>query len=98
MIELDGSQHQEEKNIRKDSGRENYLESQGVRVLLFWNHEIFKQKKDVLEAAFYLFTPLWPTRLAPVGPVSPSRGETIQAASSKQQRPSKKVEHPVKYV
>ena len=53
MIELDGSQHQEEKNIRKDSDRENYLESQGVRVLLFWNHEIFKQKKDVLEATFY---------------------------------------------
>ncbi len=55
MIELDGSQHQEEKNVRKDSGRENYLESQGVRVLLFWNHEIFKQKKDVLEAIFLSF-------------------------------------------
>ena len=34
--------------------------------------------------------PLCPTRLAPVGPVSPSRGETIQAASSKQERLSKK--------
>jgi very-short-patch-repair endonuclease len=52
VIELDGSQHQEEKNVQKDARRTSYLESQGFRVLRFWNHEIFKQKKDVLEAIF----------------------------------------------
>ncbi len=52
IIELDGSQHLEEKRVEKDALRTSYLESQGFRVLRFWNHEIFKQKKDVLEAVF----------------------------------------------
>ncbi len=40
IIELDGSQHYEEKNIREDAERTTYLESYGLSVIRIPNHEI----------------------------------------------------------
>lgn len=47
IIEIDGSQHME--NDRADRERTAWLESCGFRVLRFWNHEVLKQKENVLE-------------------------------------------------
>ncbi|OGE77951.1 MAG: hypothetical protein A2751_02820 [Candidatus Doudnabacteria bacterium RIFCSPHIGHO2_01_FULL_46_14] len=40
IIELDGSQHNEPKEIEKDRERSEYLEKQGFKILRIWNPEI----------------------------------------------------------
>ena len=46
VIELDGGHHLVEKD--KDNERDRWLESQGFRVLRFWNNEVFKNIEGVL--------------------------------------------------
>ncbi|MDO5640507.1 MAG: endonuclease domain-containing protein [Neisseria sp.] len=46
VIELDGGQHAEQ--LDYDHQRTAYLESQGFRVLRFWNHEVLQQTIEVL--------------------------------------------------
>ena len=40
IIELDGGQHNETKNIEYDTKRTEYLEEQGFMIMRFWNNEI----------------------------------------------------------
>ena len=40
-IELDGGQHNEEVNIEYDKKRTEYIENQGIKVIRFWNKDIF---------------------------------------------------------
>ncbi len=47
IVELDGSQHFENKN--HDENRDYWLKEQGFSVLRFWNHELTKQTKNVLD-------------------------------------------------
>ncbi len=41
VLEIDGSQHGEPKGLASDRQRTRWLESNGYRVLRFWNHEVF---------------------------------------------------------
>ena len=45
VIEADGGQHNEE----ADKKRDEYLKSQGLRILRIWNHEILKNPEGVYE-------------------------------------------------
>ena len=47
IIEVDGSQHSE--NERLDQQRTEYLQSQGYKVIRFWNNEILCSIDAVLE-------------------------------------------------
>lgn len=47
IIELDGSQHLDQKEY--DDERTKYLESRGYRVLRFWNHDVLNKIDDVLK-------------------------------------------------
>ncbi|MES1151480.1 MAG: endonuclease domain-containing protein [Dongia sp.] len=47
VIELDGGQHDE--NRAKDEQRSRYIESQGFRVIRFWNNEVLQNMSGVLE-------------------------------------------------
>ena len=47
IIELDGSQHLEQKEY--DDERTKYLESRGYRVLRFWNNDVLKDIESVLK-------------------------------------------------
>ena len=49
VIELDGSQHYEERGIRKDAERTAYLESQGLKVIRIPNNEINDHFRGVCE-------------------------------------------------
>ena len=40
IIELDGGQHNEQKNIMYDNQRTEYLISKGYKVIRFWNNDI----------------------------------------------------------
>jgi very-short-patch-repair endonuclease len=46
VIELDGSQHSEE----ADAARSRALDARGLRVLRFWDNEVFSNTDAVLEA------------------------------------------------
>lgn len=48
IIELDGGQHNEPKSLIKDKIRDNYLKSEGYRVLRFWNDEILNNLEGVI--------------------------------------------------
>ena len=48
IIEIDGGQHGDETS--KDHERSNWLQSQGFRILRFWNNEVIERKDDVLES------------------------------------------------
>ena len=47
VIEVDGSQHLDQKD--KDDIRTVYLESLGFRVLRFWNDDVLKDTDTVLQ-------------------------------------------------
>ncbi len=47
IIELDGSQHLEQKEY--DQERTKYLESRGYRVLRFWNNDVMNNMQTVLQ-------------------------------------------------
>jgi very-short-patch-repair endonuclease len=47
VIELDGGQHVTNKALDED--RDQYIESEGYRVLRFWNNEVLQKNEGVLE-------------------------------------------------
>jgi very-short-patch-repair endonuclease len=52
IVELDGGQHNTPEGIEEDRRRTQWLESQGFRVLRFWNHEVMESLDTVLEVIF----------------------------------------------
>lgn len=49
IIEIDGGQHYEETEKQKDSVRDEYLKSLGLKVLRFSDREVFKNLNGILE-------------------------------------------------
>lgn len=56
-IELDGSQHAEEKQRSYDIRRTSYLEDFGIRVVRFWDNEVLTNSEEILERIASLITP-----------------------------------------
>jgi len=52
VIEVDGSQHDDEPNRARDEKRTRWLESEGYRVLRFWNNEVTQNPAGVLEVIY----------------------------------------------
>lgn len=52
IIELDGGQHNEQKNIQKDKNRQKYLEDNGFTVLRFWNNDVIENIESVLNKIY----------------------------------------------
>ena len=49
VMEFDGGQHADEHNIRYDEERTNYLNSLGIKVLRYWNNDIYEHIDGVIE-------------------------------------------------
>ena len=49
VIEIDGSQHVDENEKDKDRQRDEWLNSQGFKVLRFWSNEVLQNLEGVLE-------------------------------------------------
>jgi very-short-patch-repair endonuclease len=54
IIELDGGHHAEQQQA--DRTRQAWLESQGFRVLRFWNHDVLESTDAVLEVVWRALT------------------------------------------
>jgi very-short-patch-repair endonuclease len=61
IVEVDGGQHNEDRNQERDARRDAALTNAGYRVLRFWNHEIAKEIDVVMEV---IHLHLDPTRRA----------------------------------
>jgi very-short-patch-repair endonuclease len=48
IIEIDGGQHNFEMNKTEDEARKQWLESQGFRVIRFWNNEVSSNLEGVI--------------------------------------------------
>ena len=48
-VELDGSVHNSQENREYDSNRTNYLQSKYIHLIRFWNSDVEKNTKRVLE-------------------------------------------------
>ena len=54
VIELDGSQHYEDRNVKKDADRTAFLEGYGLRVIRISNNEVgrnFREACEYIDAA-----------------------------------------------
>ena len=49
IVEIDGGQHNEIKNVEYDTKRTNYLESNGYKVVRYWNNEVLLNIQSVLD-------------------------------------------------
>ncbi|MCP5463892.1 MAG: endonuclease domain-containing protein [Deltaproteobacteria bacterium] len=49
VIEIDGDVHAIEKQVEKDKSREKYLREQGLRVVRYFNNDIYSNLENVLE-------------------------------------------------
>ncbi len=52
VVEVDGGQHAETNQSSYDAARTQWLESQGFKVLRFWNDEVLTQTDGVLAVIF----------------------------------------------
>jgi very-short-patch-repair endonuclease len=52
IIEVDGSQHGRDDNLKHDEARTRWLEAEGYRVLRFWNNDLTNNMDGVLEAIY----------------------------------------------
>jgi very-short-patch-repair endonuclease len=50
IIEVDGSQHGDDINSRRDGDRTRWLNSEGYRVMRFWNNDVMSKTEAVMEA------------------------------------------------
>jgi very-short-patch-repair endonuclease len=50
IVELDGGQHGEDENIAKDAKRTAWLNSQGFRVIRFWNLDVLQNMEGAWDA------------------------------------------------
>src|ERR1700760_4702341 len=50
IIEVDGSQHGEDANSRRDEDRTRWLNSEGYRVMRFWNNDVMSKTEAAMEA------------------------------------------------
>jgi very-short-patch-repair endonuclease len=49
VIELDGNTHSTDEEIARDTTRQTYIESQGFRVLRFWNLDVYHNVESVMD-------------------------------------------------
>jgi len=52
VIEVDGSQHGERENKARDDERSRWLESEGYRVVRFWNSDLVQNIDGVLDVVY----------------------------------------------
>ena len=80
VIEVDGSQHGDDEGLARDEMRTRWLQSEGYRVIRFWNNDVMSKTESVLEAIHNMIA-VTPPRLPSAGDPPPqgegeeSRGE-----------------------
>ena len=72
-VELDGSQHMDE--LAYDKHRDQWIQSQGIQVLRFWNNQVLNETEGVMEVIYRALDVLTCT-LTPCPSPACGRGES----------------------
>ena len=56
-VELDGGQHNQDEKMEHDAHRSEYLKSQGIEVIRFWNNKVMVDMQSVLDELSQRVTP-----------------------------------------
>jgi very-short-patch-repair endonuclease len=56
IIEVDGGQHNDERQAASDADRTAYLQAHGYRVLRFWNHDVLSNIEGVMRVIYQAIT------------------------------------------
>jgi len=70
IVEVDGSQHGDDEGLRRDDVRTRWLQSEGYRVIRFWNNDVMSRTDAVLETIHDIIT-VTPPRLPAAGDPPP---------------------------
>ncbi len=90
VIEIDGSQHGEERSELRDEKRTRWLESEGYRVIRFWNNDIVQNPEGVLDV---IYAALYGSRDAEPRPMKHER-KRIDIADSVHPTPARSARRP----
>jgi hypothetical protein len=74
LIEIDGSQHDEDRHKAHDGVRTAWLEKQGYRALRFWNNDITGNIGSVMEA---IYAAIYGSTSAPPVPLKHQRRRRV---------------------
>jgi very-short-patch-repair endonuclease len=66
IVEVDGSQHGDDEGLRRDDVRTRWLQSEGYRVIRFWNNDVMSRTDAVLETIHDIIA-VTPPRLPSAG-------------------------------
>jgi very-short-patch-repair endonuclease len=77
IIELDGGQHNDVSVKLYDNTRTAWLESQGFRVLRFWNHDVFENAEVIADAIWNAMGDAAPAQAPPPTPTHPTQGREV---------------------
>lgn len=64
IVEIDGAQHGEASNLRRDAARDAKLSGAGFKVLRFWNSDVNENLGAVVETIYRQAAARLPTRSA----------------------------------
>jgi len=56
-VELDGGQHNEASQRRKDEARSSFLAGEGITVIRFWNNDVLRETEGVMEELLMALSP-----------------------------------------
>ena len=74
IVELDGGQHNEELAKTYDANRSEWLNSQGFRVVRFWNHEVFENLYGITDVIWKSLEESDQPLVPPPSPTLPAEG------------------------
>ncbi|MGM4907789.1 endonuclease domain-containing protein [Tardiphaga sp. 866_E4_N2_1] len=78
IIEVDGSQHGDDEGLAHDESRTRWLQSEGYRVIRFWNNDVMSRTDAVLEV-IHNMTAVTPPRPQEAGdPPPPGEGKSLR--------------------
>jgi very-short-patch-repair endonuclease len=79
VIEIDGGQHGEAAQIKRDLKRDAYLRRNGYRVLRFWNHDVRENIEGVLSVVCEVLESRKAPHPRPLPTASGGRGEVARS-------------------
>ena len=89
VIEVDGSQHGEQPIKAKDEERTRWLETEGYRVLRFWNNDIVENLNGVLETIYAALYGSRDTDASPLKHLRRTKDHPTPARSARRPSPSR---------
>ncbi|HEY0328534.1 MAG TPA: endonuclease domain-containing protein [Rhodopseudomonas sp.] len=81
ITEVDGSQHGEEEGLKRDEVRTRWLQSEGYRVIRFWNNDVMSKTDAVMDAIYNAIAVTPPRSPLASDPPPPGEGEAPRGES-----------------